>query len=192
MSAHDSMVKICEPLRYLLIRHNSKTWLDLIFPMVFAAIVTFIYQVVPVRPTLLGAGGLLYDLKDLLVFLSAFFLAALAAVATFGRESLDEVMAGTPPTLRTLDRAGKKIVKPLTRREFVSYLFGYLSFVSIVLFIIILGLKAFYPMLGYVGVEWIEYLRPVCVFLLSFMTMNLLCVTFLGLWFLTYRINADQ
>ncbi|MEJ1644057.1 hypothetical protein SMA60_27945, partial [Escherichia coli] len=62
-----------------------------------------------------------------------FYIAALAAVSTFSSPSIDEVMAGDPPTLLEKFR-GQKIKVELTRRRFVCYLFGYLALVSFMLF----------------------------------------------------------
>jgi Trk-type K+ transport system membrane component len=80
----------------------------------------------PVTPTTLGEAGFLKGVRDLIALFAAFFVVALAAVATFSRESLDLPMEGTTPTLDG---------KELSRRQFVCYLFGYLAVLSFALFL---------------------------------------------------------
>src|SRR5258706_8987546 len=72
---------------------------------------------------------------DLLQVLTGFYIASLAAVATFNKPGLDDPMAGDPPTLRE-DYCAITTVKPLTRRRFLCLLFGYLSWLSLFLYFI--------------------------------------------------------
>ncbi|MGK9996690.1 hypothetical protein O6197_24780, partial [Salmonella enterica subsp. enterica] len=83
--------------------------------------------------SLIETNGLLLQVNGLLQVLIGFYIAALAAVSTFSSSSIDEVMAGVPPTLVEKFR-GQKLTVELTRRRFVCYLFGYLALVSFMLF----------------------------------------------------------
>ncbi|MBF4328530.1 hypothetical protein EAY16_24965, partial [Vibrio anguillarum] len=107
------------------IKHKQKLYIDLILPVIIGVVLTAIVFFSPVQIKLLGQGSLVGLVNGLLQILIGFFVASLAAVATFQREGLDEVMVGKAPTLR-----GEKI----TRRQFVCYMFGYLALVSIVLY----------------------------------------------------------
>src|SRR5690606_6977027 len=84
---------------------------------------------------LLNPKGIITQSTELLKMLIGFYIAALAAVSTFPGQNLDQNFSGSKMIL-TVRRMGKKKTKNLTRREFLSYLFGYLAFLSIWLFIL--------------------------------------------------------
>ncbi len=63
--------------------------------------------------------------NGLLQVLIGFFVASLAAVATFQRPGMDENMRGKAPTLQG---------KGVTRRQYLCYMFGYLAFMSIAVY----------------------------------------------------------
>jgi hypothetical protein len=106
-------VRLLAPMKYLLIKHDIKSRFDWGWPALLTTITMVLFLELPKLPALLGDAGILKSLRDLIALLAAFFVAALAAVSTFARESLDLPMEGTTPTLRGQD---------LTRRQFVSYL----------------------------------------------------------------------
>ncbi len=186
--------KLLSPLYYLMIFHERKSHYDLTVPAIFAVLTTAAFVLLPVSPRLLGEQGVLKEFQTLLSFLAAFFLAALAAVATFNKPSLDTLMAGEPPTL-WVQRSGYFVLARLTRRQFVCYLFGYLSFVSMALFLIIAGLNAARPSIWLIPQsDWYTWSKAAMVCLGSFVLWNMICTTLLGLYYLSERIHreADQ
>jgi hypothetical protein len=74
--------------------------------------------------------GVAHQVNGLLQIVAAFFIAALALVATFPGDVLDRPMGGTAPTLR--DSEGDEYAP--TRREFFGMMFGYLSAVSLAMY----------------------------------------------------------
>ncbi len=136
--------QIFNPLIYLRIRQGSgpfasKSTVDWVVPIFLGVITLIVVYALPGRINLLGPDGLITRFLDLLELLAAFFIAALAAVATFERAGLDEPMKGSSPaTLRRYRKSAQGNVEgPLTRRQYICYLFGYLSFISLLFFILI-------------------------------------------------------
>jgi len=142
-----------------------------------------------------GKEGMMSDVKSLLQLLIAFFIAALAAVSTFQNEYMQEDLSGQPAKLNAWsvdDECFKDFI--LSRRQFVCYLFGYLSFISIFIFILISLSQGFSDEVR-IFLENLEtklncnYLvttiRTAGVFIYSSILGNLLSTTLLGLYFLT-------
>lgn len=70
---------------------------------------------------------------DFMVFVVPFHLAALGAFATFDRPILDEKLKGTKAEIRVWSNDDQAyFYKPLTLRQYVSLLFGYLCTLGIV------------------------------------------------------------
>ena len=132
-------------------------------------------------------------LSAFLGVLTGFFIAALAAVATFGKTEMDDPMPGDPP-LRLEHKINKEtFFENLTRRRFLSLLFGYLSFLSLTLYVIGYGYTVvdgyFVSSLAKTTREavfsifWIFYM---------FWIANILSNTYLGLFYLSDRIHRPN
>lgn len=177
-------VRLLAPFRYLSIRHGLKPRFDWIWPGVLTVITVVVFWLLPVKPSLLGEHGVLHGVRDLIVLFSAFFVAALAAVATFARESLDDLMQGTSPRLND---------RELTRRQFVSYLFGYLAVLSFVIFLAIVAAEivapSFHTMISAALLPWVKGMSGA---IFAFAFWNMVVTTLLGVYFLVERVNFDE
>lgn len=175
--------KLLKPLIYLRIKHKQKLYIDLILPVIIGGVLTAIFFFSPVQIKLLGQGSLVGLVNGLLQILIGFFVASLAAVATFQREGLDEVMVGKAPTLR-----GEKI----TRRQFVCYMFGYLALVSIVLYFGGGITELTVGLLKVLITEKYELFKYSAIFIYLSLLANLVLTTMLALYYLTDRIIRDN
>ena len=133
---------------------------------------------------------LIGDVNALMGILVGFYIAALAAVSSFTNETLDQVMKGRAPTLIQI-RQGSQIKETLTRRRFLSVLFGYCACLSIILYIFGV-VQAHVTIVGpiaewaKVAIVWAHCAVWACyVWLLS----SLLVVTLLGLHYLVERMH---
>jgi hypothetical protein len=115
------MWRIWVPLRYLLIRHSGKWKFELLLPIILCAIFSSPLFVEAFRKDALSNFDLLSKTTSLLGTLAGFYVAALAAVATFGRPEMDETMQG-PVTLKHV-RGSITYIEELSRRRFLSFLF---------------------------------------------------------------------
>lgn len=187
---------------YLRIKHAQKRVFDLWVPL---ALTIFFILLVYAS----GSWEIFYDprsgaslLSDKLLILmsalSGFFVAALAAIATFSKESLDKVMAGTPPTLRH----GIYISEPenLTRRRFMSLLFGYLAFCAFIYTILLISAPLFGRILeaAYSSLVKESEFFYICkalmlipAFIYCFLFFHIFTVTLLGLHYLSERMGRE-
>lgn len=179
---------IVSPLAYLRIKHPSKWVLDWLYPVSFAAIsVGLIWKFG--RPGLIaGQSGLLDRLILVCSILPGFYIAALAAIATFNRPDIDAVMPDPTPTLK-VEIGGRPNVIDLTRRRFLAYLFAFLCWESIALLIacVFAGITA----VGLVAAmgSYAFVAKYVFLFVLLLLFWQLVFATCLGLYYLGDRLN---
>lgn len=184
------MWRLFVPLRYWRIRYAGRALFNVWVPLVIAILSTLPLLSDAFRTDAMAAQGILSRSGDLLSILTGFFVAALAAVSTFGNPEMDLPIAGSaPPTLS--ERGGPQL--ELSRRRFLSYLFGYLAFASIAVYalgFVLVGvqhylIKAKWP-------EWDEYTFAGFWFIYALMLANLLTNGLLGLFYLTDRIHRPN
>lgn len=187
----EAIKQLFTPLAYLRIKHPQKYQFDILIPLVVALVVLIILMVLPRTVAIFGEKGLVTIITDLIQILVGFYIAALAAVATFQKEGLDSPLAGDSATLIVV-RRGKKTEITLTRRKFICYLFGYLSFTGIVLYfagsaadLLHENIKQLIPISYFFYVKWLF------VFGYVFASSNLIITTLLGLHYLTDRLHRD-
>ncbi len=173
--------RLVRPLRYLFIRHDIKIRFDLFWPAILTIATVMLLYFLPKPPLLMGDAGVLKSMRDLIALLAAFFVAALAAVATFARDTLDKPMEGTSPTLDG---------KELTRRQFVSYLFGYLAFLAFALFFTIIFAQILVPSLWvWFAPDTMWWIKGIFGTLFVFASWNMAITTLLGIYFLVERVH---
>ncbi|WP_297796521.1 hypothetical protein [uncultured Marinobacter sp.] len=177
------------PLAYLRIRNPIKPWFDWYIPLVITALVFTLLMLLPGRVNLFGETGLVAHVTQLLQMLIGFYIAALAAVATFPSKVLDQPFAGDPVQIR-VERKGQRKLIPINRRRFLSYLFGYLAFLSLFLFLIGMSISVLHNNLAsLLPKQMITWTKPGFTFVYIFLISNLMVTTLLGLHYLTDRIH---
>lgn len=183
------MIRVClSPLSYLRIRHEAKYWADWVYPAVLALISTQLLMKYGASGVIIGDDGLLSKILIVSSILPGFYIASLAAIATFNRPDIDELMkAPTPVIMQRI--GGKKSPVELTRRRFLANLFAFLCFESIVILVIcvfasLLGQGA----LVLVPVACYQAFKAVFTFGVLLLFWQMLCGTFLGLYYLGDRL----
>jgi len=189
-------MKLFSPLNYLRIKHSEKKWYDFIIPSLGALIAMGVYFFCHDQIPLVGSSGLVVQVNGLLQVLIGFYIAALAAVSTFSSASIDEVMAGDPPTI-VEDFRGTWIKVELTRRRFVCFLFGYLALMSFILFSVglvsILVGKMFSTwVIGLSSIEILWIIKTIFVGIYCLMLINIITTTLLGLYYLSVRFHQSS
>jgi hypothetical protein len=179
--------RLLAPLRYLSIKAAEKTAYDFAVPGVFAVCGWIVYTVISPRPPLFGDGALVPFTRDLLIMAVPFMVGALAAVAMGSPGShLDRRAVGAPILLDG---------EILTLRQFVCYLLGYLSFVSMVtLGTVVSALLLRVTLLAWTaGAPIIRMLIHGAGSLVLFILLSSLTVTvFWSLYFLTDVVNRTS
>lgn len=199
VNAMDILKKLFVPLNYLRIEHKLKSMLDYILPMLFSGLICILYYVLPVSIELTGDNGFVSKLNAQLQVLSGFYVAALGAIATFPNKNMDCLMDGHGLQLNGDD---------LTRRQFLSYLFGYLAFMGFILLLVALFVDIFKPSIEYcamvnsyddslINCELINSLDSIWLngfFLFVYLTvfLSIFFTTLLGVYYLTYKIHENK
>jgi hypothetical protein len=195
--------QILTPMKYLDIRHGesllqSKKVYDFILPTIGALATCVILEWLDIRLAVFAHEEFIKKLTDLLALMIAFYMAALAAVATFERKGIDDPLKGGDATLRVLNHdTNKYVIKALSYRQFISYLFGYLSFLCLCLYITIAAILLVWPDLEKhfassptVSGILTNVADPVIFFLVIFFVWQLTFTSLLGIYFLTERIQS--
>ena len=128
---------LSRPFAFFGIRHPSLRPFLQWTPLVAATVLSLLYSFLPVKPALFGDGSLSRHLITVFAILPGFFIAAIAAVATFQRPELDMVMKAPAPQLKLRTGPDESFVE-LTQRVFLCHLFAFLttlSFCAVFLFV---------------------------------------------------------
>ncbi|WP_324031317.1 hypothetical protein [Aeromonas caviae] len=142
---------------------------------------------------LTGTSGLIGQVNGLLQVLIGFYIASLAAVATFQGQGMDGFMEGSPPTMNEKRKGVTKEVY-LSRRRFLSYLFGYLALMSLAVFFIgvIVNLTSESIFTWTKALSYTSYIKVVSLFVYMFFICNIFITTLLGLYYLTVKIHQKK
>lgn len=177
------LFQLFTPLKYLRIRAEGvdKIVVDWILPVALAGITTYAWLRWPSVVRLSGTGSVMDGIGGFMQVLVGFYVAALAAVATFPGSSLEENV-----NRMTL------IKKPLKRRLFLSYLFGYLALLSLILFIGMLFKEVPVALVNLLNDHVILAIKFALHFVYQFVFWQMVVITLLGLHFLIDRINRSD
>jgi hypothetical protein len=194
------LYELTRGLAYLRIKHPMIHWYTIRLPVVLSAVLCVAFAALPVKPKLLGGDGLMGDMLGIIATLPGFYFAALAAVATFDRPGMDVDIPDPAPTLK-IRIHGKDDNVPLTKRMFLSYLFSYLTSVSLGLCGLILVVNALEPSIGGWAASmrawpmadaWHDLAKIGCFALVVVPTAALAVSTMHGIFFLTERLHQPH
>jgi hypothetical protein len=191
------------PLNYLRIKHgrgifHSKMTYDFVLPIIFSALTWLAFWFLDIPLRIFSNPDMTTRITDLLQLMIVFYMAALAAVATFERRGIDKPLKGGDAILhiRHHDGGGKR-PKILSHREFICYLFGYLSFLSLVLFMFLTIFDVVWPKFeehfaaqAAVHHFLIHMVDPIALFVFFVAVWQLIFTSLLGIYFLTDRLQV--
>ncbi len=186
------------PFGFLGIRHQGWlfVWLNWLLPFCIAATATLLLIWAAPTVNLYSAEGLFVRTLGFVQNLPGFYIAALAAIATFNQPALDKLMPGTPPTAQIVYN-GQLVKVDLTRRRFLCLLFSYLTAISFLLTISLISATSLAaPMkdliekvpyeIAYGFFRW-----GTCWILIAGLT-QMLTVTFYGLFYIGERMHTSD
>lgn len=184
--------QLLRPWSYLKISARGKVWFDLIVPLVLTAVISTLVLQAGAAVKVFGAGGLVQQITSFLQSLPGFFIAALAAVATFNRDDLDSLLPAPTPTM-VVTKRGKSVPLELTRRRFLCALFSFLTAQALLITCIGIFSTAMTPwVVDYFPMGSLQNIKAVGTFLIIFLLCQLLSVTSLGLYYLGDRIHIPD
>lgn len=186
------------PFAYLGIQHPSGTmrWLNWWIPLILAAgSVAFLHKLAP-SVNLYASDGLMLKLLGFVQSLPGFYVAALAALATFNQPGLDVLMPGKPPVARIIYN-GSLVSMELTRRRFLCLMFSYLTAISFLLTLTLVATTSLAtPLLECLFRMDVPYVVGTlrwgaCLILLAAL-FQMLSVTFYGLFYIGERMHTPD
>jgi hypothetical protein len=179
-----SRLRLLAPLRYLAIHHPEKTTYDLIAPVGATVVACIVYFSITPHPAIFGDAGVLKYARDLLIMAVPFMIGALASVAM-----------GSPGVHLDKRPVGSDLLlagEILTLRQFVCYLLGYLSFVSLIVLLLAIGAALLHDNVA----SWLALrpsfilpVRAIGVATFSFLLSSLTITVLWSLYFLTDVVN---
>ncbi|MFA4950452.1 hypothetical protein [Brevundimonas sp.] len=183
------------PLAFMTIDGPSLGLYRLVWPVAVTVIALLAYVLLPERVDLVGDKSAADYMAGFFATLPGFFIAALAAVATFNGGDLDKELPGVTVAMVV---NGDEDNLPISLRVFLCYLFAYLTVISFVGFFICVGAALIAPSVAtwaadFNDVKLLEHTALVVslsfVALLTFITASVLFCTIQGLYFLAERVH---
>lgn len=185
---------LLRPFSYLTIKYPHKWKFDWAIPCSLALITAAILGVLRLHNNIAIFSGdsLTGKILGFIQGLPGFYIAALAAIATFNRLDIDRLMPSPSPQLG-LNIRGNKVIISLTRRRFLCSLFAFLTAESILLVIVsIFSQSLSNPIRALVK----ESHRVMCVdiFLFFYMLLfwQMITTSFLGLFYLGDKLHQPD
>lgn len=191
----DILYQLFRPWGYLKIKHPSKSIYDYWVP-VFLTLITWIplgYLYCFKQLDVFSTSGLVKDLISFIATLPGFYLAALAAIATFQKNDIDELMP-VSTKMNVRQQSGNDVVIDLTRRRFLCALFSFLTAQSIVICIGFYIAIHLVPSLKFFELSAIK-IKAIGSFVLMiyfFLFWQLMSATALGLYYLGDRLHHPK
>lgn len=189
---------LLRPFAFLGISHIGSLlpWLNWGLPILIASITLGIFWGVLPHTNLYSNEGIFVRILGFVQSLPGFYIAALAAIATFNQPGLDVLMPGTPPRAKIIYNGSFTVVE-LTRRRFLCLLFSYLTAISFLLTISLIATTSLSApvreLLNGSGHENIvEMLRWSGCWLQIAALVQMLVVTFYGLFYIGERIHIND
>lgn len=184
--------QLSRPWAYLRINARGKALFDWIVPLFLgAALSVLVIQAGP-AVVVFGDSGLISKITGFLQGLPGFFIAALAAVATFNRDDLDALLPAPTPTM-VVSKKGQSVPLELTRRRFLCALFAFLT--AQTLLITCAGIFSTSLAAWVISVtpdSLLVSVKAFGTFFFVFLLCQLLSVTSLGLYYLGDRIHVPD
>jgi hypothetical protein len=183
--------QLTHPLSYLFIKDSSKWKIDWLIPFIIALLLSGGYDLLPHKEAWYNEKGIIKELQGLLQILPGFYLTALAAITTFNKKDLDYYLPKPTPKINILVN-GHRILINLTRRKMLSYLFGYLTLLSLMLYISTVLGSAIAPSFHEIFGHYPELLSMSFTVLFQLFFWQMIVITIFGLYQLCDRIHQPD
>lgn len=186
------MFKLLTAFRFLQIQSPDLRWYQWVYPTVLTLAFCVSFYWITGTWVRLSNPKVIGDINGLMSLLIAFYIAALAAIATFHGASLDSAMKGRTPVL--IRKFGEsRLEEKLTRRRFLAALFGYCAAMAILVYIV--GAVAVHIESPCVAAIWVSEVLGVAsgaaATFYIWMLASLWTVTMLGLHYFVERMHRD-
>lgn len=188
------LLNLLRPFSYLTIEHESSepTWVNLLIPALVTTTLFVGGSMVGLSFTLFGADGLVNLVLSFVQTLAGFYIAALAAIASFHSPDMDRLMPGKPPTMKVQYNGRPQLVQ-ITRRRFLSSMFAYLTACSLLVTIAsIAAISLSKAAADLAPVESYFWIKAAFSFIYVFVFVQMISITLWGLYYLGERIHTPD
>lgn len=185
---------LTRPFSYLQIQHPAKLKVDWIYPAFLSALSVIViltfrsYAAI----NIFDKDGLIASILGFVQNLPGFYIAALAAIATFNKVDIDHTMPDPAPTLY-IRYQGKSVKIELTRRRFLCSMFAFLTAENI--FLVALSiLSTTFSQASKALLSTTLHLPISAVFLLIYFVLlwQMIVTTFWGLFYLGDKLHQPD
>lgn len=183
--------QLLKPFGYLAIKHPYKWVVDWLYPFALALTTIILIASLASIKLLVSPGGMISMILSFVQSLPGFYIAALAAIATFGRLDIDDILPEPTPKV-VVKLRGLENTIDLTRRRFLAMLFAFLTGESIAIVFFCIALLSFGPAVDdfiYMKTPIGHYLLIAALFCLFTSVYQMLLATFWGLYYLGYKLQ---
>lgn len=182
---------LLRPFAYWKIDHGEKRHVDWTIPLFFALLTTLAVEAAGWRGQvdIYGTSGLINRVLGFVQNLPGFYIAALAAIATFNKTDIDRYMPEPAPML-DVQIQGRTVAIKLTRRRFLCSMFAFLTAQCILLTILAVGgLAVAEPVKALLAPPFHVLARYSFLFLYGMLFWQMVVVTFWGLYYLGEKLH---
>lgn len=175
------------PLKYFSIHHPVKGRWDVVIPILLGTAMTVFVFVWPAVSSPFSEKGYINGLQSMYAILGGFFITSLTVITSIGNENLDESMQGFPVV-----SIGKE-KDPMSRRRFLGFLFGYLSFSCFVFYLIGIFVPIIVPGAAILIPNYLHnFVSIVFVLFYNVALVHLFVTTLLGLYYFSDRLQRPK
>lgn len=185
---------LLRPLSYLFIDHKSKWKVDWLYPLILTLISTSaIFGLKYYGPvSLYSDGAMIAKVLAFVQGLPGFYIAALAAIATFNKIDIDKTMPAPAPKIDIMVQ-GRSVAIELTRRRFLCSMFAFLTAESLLIIVLSIFAQTFYAPLKVIIPSVIQIWSSALFILMFFLFFwQMIITTFWGLFYLGDRLHQPD
>jgi hypothetical protein len=180
-------------LNYLRVNHRYALLYNWIYPFVLGGATALVILQLSTEISLFQADGFVRSFTPVLSILAPFYIAALAAVATFsGNQSVDKPFDMSQPVLlKVIGDGGDWENIDVTPRHFLSLLFGYCTSLSIFLLLVSIFAPFIAKLAETAPCEWTSFSLALIFGIFTVLLSQLFLGTLLGVYYLADRIHRN-
>ena len=185
---------LLRPLSYLSIEHKQKWRVDWFYPAIFSVITvsTLFFLKKFGTITFYADGAVIAKILGFVQNLPGFYIAALAAIATFNKTDIDKTMPAPAPKLDIVVQ-GHNVAIELTRRRFLCSMFAFLTAESMILVVFsVFGQTISVPMKAILSEQYHVWASAFFMFAYMFIFWQMLITSFWGLFYLGDRLHQPD
>ena len=186
---------LLRPFSFLTIKHKSGVFAKILWtiPLTASFLIAITMAIFFRGIDIYGSSGIIYKTTAFIQNLPGFYIAALAAIATFGARNLNNLMQGSAPTMNIPFNGGLLTNEPLTRRLFLCSMFAYLTTLSFSLTLFGITVLSFADFIkSEIPYEAIVYIKFFFAFIYITFVLQLLFLTLWGIAYLGERMHISD